>query len=203
MARKADAGGGVVLLGTGDFGLPDVHPELLKRALETHATNQRQGTSSTQTRSEVTGSTAKLSRQKGTGKARAGSANSPIRRGGGVAFGPRPRKIRAQMSKRERKGAVRGVLAAMTDSGCVSVAQSWGESARTKDRVAWIEAASLKGRILMVDVHPSEELRRSARNIPYVEVARADSVSFYEFAVADHVVASEGAIEILHRRVMS
>ena len=202
MARKGDATGDVVSLGKGDFGLPDVHPELLKRALETHATNQRQGTSSTQTRSEVTGSTAKLFRQKGTGRARAGSANSPIRKGGAVAFGPRPRKLRAHMSKRERKSAVRGVLASMTDSGFVSVAKSWGESARTKDRVAWIAAAGLQGRILMVDVEPSEELRRSARNIPDVQVVRADSVSFYEVAVADHIVASEAAIELLRGRVM-
>ncbi len=203
MARKANGSGDIVVLPKGDFGLPDVHPELLKRALETHATNQRQGTSSTQSRYEVTGSTAKLYRQKGTGRARAGSANSPTRRGGSVAFGPRPRQIRAKMSRRDRKSAVRGVLAAMTDSGCVSVTNSWGDSSRTRDRAAWIKAAGLQGRILLVDVEPPEELRRSARNIPDVQVVRADSMSFYEVAVADHIVASEAALALLRARVMS
>ena len=196
MARNSDGAGDIVVLNKGDFGLADVSSELLKRALETHATNQRQGTSSTQSRSEVTGSTAKLYRQKGTGRARAGSANSPTRRGGSVAFGPRPRQIRAQMSRRERKIAVRGVLAAMTDSGCVSVARSWGDFAKTKERAEWIEAAGLKGRILLVDVEPPEGLLRSARNIPGVLVVRADSMSFYEAAVADHIVASEGALAL-------
>ena len=153
MAHKADSNGDIVLLGKGGFGLPDVHPELLKRALETHATNQRQGTSSTQSRSEVTGSTAKLYRQKGTGRARAGSASSAIRRGGSVTFGPRPRQIRARMSRRERKSAVRGVLAAMTDSGCISVANSWGDVSKTKERAAWIEAAGLQGRIPVSYTH--------------------------------------------------
>ena len=120
-----------------------------------------------------------------------------------MAFGPRPRQIRAQMSSRERKSAVRGVLAAMTDSGCVSVANSWGDSSRTRDRAAWIEAAGLQGRILLVDVEPPDELRRSARNIPDVQVVRADSMSFYEAAVADHIVASEAALVLLRERVMS
>ena len=203
MAHKADSNGDIVLLGKGGFGLPDVHPELLKRALETHATNQRQGTSSTQSRSEVTGSTAKLYRQKGTGRARAGSASSAIRRGGSVTFGPRPRQIRARMSRRERKSAVRGVLAAMTDSGCISVANSWGDVSKTRERAAWIEAAGLQGRILLVDVEPPEGLRRSSRNIPNVQVVRADSISFYEAAVADHIVASEDALALLRKRVMS
>lgn len=203
MAHKAGSNGDIVLLGKGGFGLPDVHPELLKRALETHATNQRQGTSSTQSRSEVTGSTAKLYRQKGTGRARAGSASSAIRRGGSVTFGPRPRQIRARMSRRERKSAVRGVLAAMTDSGCISVANSWGDFSKTKERAEWIEAAGLQGRILLVDVEPPEGLRRSSRNIPNVQVVRADSISFYEAAVADHIVASEDALALLRKRVMS
>ena len=71
------------------FGAADVSPDLLKRALTTHAANQRQGTASTQSRGEVSASKAKLYRQKGTGRARAGSSSSPIRRGGAVAFGAR------------------------------------------------------------------------------------------------------------------
>ena len=72
-----------------------------------------------------------------------------------------------------------------------------------RDRAAWIEAAGLQGRILLVDVEPPEGLRRSSRNIPNVQVVRADSISFYEAAVADHIVASEDALALLRKRVMS
>ena len=174
------------------FGAADVSPDLLKRALTTHAANQRQGTASK----------AKLYRQKGTGRARAGSSSSPIRRGGAVAFGPRPGRTRDRMSKREKRTAIRGLLAMMAAQECVLVADSWGESAKTKDRVAWLRAAGIDGRVLLVDVNPSNELRRSASNIPGVEVARADSLGFYEIAVADRIVTSKEALDVLQQRVV-
>lgn len=184
------------------FGSADVSPDLLKRALTTHAANQRQGTASTQSRGEVTASKVKLYRQKGTGRARAGSSSSPIRRGGGVAFGPRPGRTRDRMSKREKRTAIRGLLALMAAQECVLVADSWGESPKTKDRVAWLRAAGIDGRVLLVDVNPSDELRRSASNIPDVEVARADSLGFYEIAVADRIVTSKEALDVLQQRVV-
>ena len=185
------------------FGSADVNPDLLKRALTIHAANQRQGTASTQSRGEVSASKIKLYRQKGTGRARAGSSSSPIRRGGAVAFGPRPGRTRARMSKRERRTAIRGLLAVMAAKERVLVADSWGESPKTKDRVAWLRAAGVDGRVLLVDVDPSSELRRSASNIPNVDVARADSLSFYEIAVANHIVTSKEALDVLQQRVVT
>lgn len=183
------------------FGAAEASAELLKRMLTVHAANQRQGTAHTKTRGEVVASTAKLYRQKATGRARAGSAGSPIRRGGGVAFGPKPRRTRTLVNKRERRQAVRALLAAKAADQCVQVAASWGDSAKTRDRSAWLDAAGLHGRVLLVDIDPSEALRRSARNIPNVDVKRADSLNFYEIAVADQIVASRAALGALQKRV--
>ena len=183
------------------FGAADASAELLHRMLTTHAARQSQGTANTKSRGEVAASTAKLYRQKSTGRARAGSAGSPIRRGGGVVFGPRPRRTRPQVNKRERRQAVRALLAAKAADASISVAASWGDSPKTRDRAAWLSAAGLSGRVLLVDIDPSEELRRSARNIPDVDVERADTLSFYEIAVADHIVASQAALHALQERV--
>lgn len=183
------------------FGSADVPAEMLKRMLTVHAANQRQATANTKSRGQVAASTAKLYRQKGTGRARAGSAGSPVRRGGGVAFGPTPGRSRARMNKRERKEAVRALLAGKAADACIRVAASWGDSPKTRDRAAWLTARGLSGRVLLVDIEPTEDLRRSARNIPNVDVARADTLSFYEIAVADHIVASQAALDALQDRV--
>ena len=183
------------------FGSADAPAEMLKRMLIVHASNQRQATANTKSRGQVAASTAKLFRQKGSGRARAGSAGSPVRRGGGVAFGPKPGRARARMNKRERKEAIRALLAGKAAGACIRVAPSWGDSPRTRDRAAWLTASGLSGRVLLVDVDPSEALRRSARNIPNVDVERADTLSFYGIAVADHIVASPAALDALQARV--
>jgi large subunit ribosomal protein L4 len=183
------------------FGASDASAELMKRMLTAHAANQRQGTANTKSRGEVVASTAKLFRQKGTGRARAGSAGSPVRRGGGVTFGPKPRRTRVHVNKRERRQAVRALLAAKAADDCISVAASWGDSPKTRDRAAWLKAAGLTGRVLLVDVDPPEELRRSVRNIPNVDVERADTLNFYEIAVVDNLVASQAALDALQERV--
>lgn len=183
------------------FGVADTSAELLKRMLTAHAANQRHGTANTKSRGQVSASKSKLFRQKGTGRARAGSAGSPIRRGGGVAFGPKPRRPHTHVNKRERRQAVRALLAAMAADQCIRVAAAWGDSPKTRDRAAWLDAAGLSGRVLLVDVAPSEALRRSTRNIPNVDVERADTLNFYEIAVADHIVVSQAALDALQKRV--
>lgn len=201
MAPTDVAPAGLTPVASNCFGDADAPAELLKRMVTVHAANQRQATANTKSRGEVAASTAKLFRQKGTGRARAGSAGSPIRRGGGVAFGPKPGRARARVNKRERRQAVRALLAAKASEACLSVASSWGDSPKTRDRAAWLNASGLSGRVLLVDVEPSETLCRSARNIPNVDVERADTLNFYEIAVADHIVASQAALDALRKRV--
>ncbi len=201
MAAELASPAALTPVGSDCFGAAAASAELMKRMLTMHAANQRQGTANTKSRGEVVASTAKLFRQKSTGRARAGSAGSPVRRGGGVAFGPRPRRTRVHVSKRERRQAVRALLAAKAAADCISVAASWGDSPKTRDRAAWLKAAGLSGRVLLVDVDPPEELRRSVRNIPNVDVERADTLNFYEIAVVDHLVASQAALDALQERV--
>lgn len=201
MAAESPASAQISPVAGDCFGASDAPVELLQRMLTAHAASQRQGTANTKSRGEVSASTAKLYRQKSTGRARAGSAGSPIRRGGGVAFGPKPRRTRPHVNKRERRQAVRALLAAKAADESISVAASWGDSPKTRDRAAWLSAAGLSGRVLLVDVDPSEELRRSARNIPNVDVERADTLNFYEIAVADHIVTSQAALDALQQRV--
>lgn len=201
MAAESAASAELSPVASDCFGASDASAELLHRMLTAHAASQRQGTANTKSRGEVSASTAKLYRQKSTGRARAGSARSPIRRGGGVAFGPKPRRTRPHVNKRERRQGVRALLAAKAADASLSVAASWGDSPKTRDRAAWLRAAGLSGRVLLVDVDPPEELQRSARNIPNVDVERADTLNFYEIAVADHIVASQAALDALQQRV--
>ena len=107
----------------------------------------------------------------------------------------------APACEQARAPSSRTLLAAKAADASISVAASWGNSPKTRDRAAWLSAAGLSGRVLLVDVDPSEELRRSARNIPEVDVERADTLSYYEIAVADHIVASQAALHALQERV--
>ena len=182
------------------FGQPDVSPELLHRVVTVHDQNARQGTQSTKTRGEVNRSGRKIYRQKGTGNARQGDLGAIHHRGGGVAFGPKPRTIDRRLSRRERQAALRGVLAHKAQAGQLLETTGWGESSKTKDRAAWLAEAGAQGRILLIDIEPSDALQRSSRNIPGVLVARADTVSAYDLVVADRVIATGPAIAALQTR---
>ncbi len=184
-------------VGIDAFGEPGARAELLRRAAVVGAQRQRQSTSSTQTRGEVTASAQKLYRQKGVGRARAGSASAGQRRGGAVTFGPRPRTVRRRLGRRERREALRSLLAQMAQAECVHRVAEWGDTAKTKERAAWLADAGLAGRLLLLDAEPSESLRRSSRNIPGVTVQRADAVGFMDVAAADHIVATDAALDLL------
>ncbi|MCY3785016.1 MAG: 50S ribosomal protein L4 [Chloroflexi bacterium] len=179
------------------FGEPGARDELLRRAAVVGAQRRRQSTSSTQTRGEVTASAQKLYRQKGVGRARAGSASAGQRRGGAVTFGPRPRTVRRRLSRRERREALRSLLAQKAQADRVHRVEAWGDSPKTKERAAWLADAGLAGRLLLLDTEPPDALRRSSRNIPGVTVERADAVGFMDIAAADHVVATDAALDIL------
>ena len=184
-------------VGTELFGDPGARDELLRRATVVGAQRQRQSTSSTQSRGEVTASAQKLYRQKGVGRARAGSASAGQRRGGAVTFGPRPRTVRRRLSRRERREALRSLLAQKAQADRVHRVDAWGDSPKTKERAAWLADAGLAGRLLLLDAEPPEALRRSSRNIPGVTVERADAVGFMDVAAADHIVATDAALDLL------
>ena len=181
----------------------EINHYLLKRAVADHQINAAEGNRSTLLRSEVRGGGRKPWRQKGTGRARHGSIRSPIWRGGGLAFAPKPYKKSRQLSRRERRAAFVQALALKARSGSIRGAEpiDLGDG-KTRTRAAWLKAAGLTGagRVLLVDSEPNSSLLRSAANIPGVDVARADTLSTFDVLVSDTLVVSSGAIAVLAGR---
>ena len=136
--------------------------------------NARQGTTSTKTRGEVSGSTRKLFRQKGTGLARAGTRKSPLRRGGGITFGPKPRSYRQAVPKKMRRLALRCVLSAkVRDKELIILEQLKLDEPRTKEIVRILAALGVDSSALIVTSEPEENVIKSARNLPRIQTMPA------------------------------
>ncbi len=145
------------------------HEAVVHQALVRQLSNARQGTHSTKTRGEVDGSTRKLFKQKGTGRARQGSIRAPHRRGGGIVFGPKPRSYRKGMPKKMRRLAIRSVLSAKAkDSELILLDALDFETPKTKAMVQTLERIGVSGRALVVSDNPSRNLILSGRNAPGV-----------------------------------
>ena len=147
---------------------------VVHQALVRQLANARAGSASTKRRGEVSGSTRKLYRQKHTGFARAGSRRSPTRRGGGIAFGPKPRSYYQAMPRKMRRLAFRCVLSSKVSDGELSVIDSFGlEKPVTKRLISVLEALEVGPSVLLVSDEPDLNLVKSARNIPGVKTLNA------------------------------
>ena len=147
---------------------------VVHQALVRQRANARQGTANTKTRSEVSGSSKKLFRQKGTGLARAGSRKSPLRRGGGVAFGPKPRSYRQAMPKKMRQLALKCVLSAKAGDGeLVVLEQLKLPEPRTKEMVRILAALGVDSSALIITDEPEDNVIKSARNLTRIKTLPA------------------------------
>jgi large subunit ribosomal protein L4 len=171
---------------------------IVHRALVRQLNNQRQGTASAKTRAEVRGGGRKPWRQKGTGRARAGSIRSPLWRGGGVIFGPKPRDYSTKMNKKERRLALRTAFISRSED--FIVVENFAEKLehpKTKDLIAaltrWQIEIGKKVLIVVPDDIP-ENLELSARNIPYVKVLRHNCLNIYDILNADKIVITSEAL---------
>lgn len=142
--------------------------------------NQRQGTASTKTRSEVTGSSRKLYRQKGTGQARAGSRRSPTRRGGGIIFGPEPRDYRQATPKKMRRLALKCVLSAKARDGELKVVQELKLEPKTKYMAQILADLGVDSSALIVTPEPQEHVIRAARNIQGIKTMPANLLNILD-----------------------
>ncbi|MBW2222551.1 MAG: 50S ribosomal protein L4 [Deltaproteobacteria bacterium] len=150
------------------FAVP-LNEAVVHQALVRQLANARQGTASTKTRGEVTGSKQKMYRQKHTGRARAGSVRSPLRRGGGVTFGPKPRSYRKSMPKKMRQLALRCVLSAKAKEKEMMVLEELKiDEPKTKEIVKMFAALGVKSSAIIATSEPMENVIKSARNIPGV-----------------------------------
>jgi large subunit ribosomal protein L4 len=154
------------------------------------------GTHSTKKRGEVSGGGKKPYRQKGTGRARQGSIRSPQFRGGGVVFGPQPRSYVQRLPRQMRRLALLGALTAKLDDDAIRVIDEFGlEEPKTRDLVGVIDALGRSdGRVLIVAPDTNETLILSARNLPGVEVIRADSLNVVALLNADTVLIEQPAL---------
>ena len=168
---------------------------LLHQAVVRQRANARKGRPSVKNRSEVTGSTRKLFPQKGTGRARAGSIRSPLRRGGGVAFGPQPRSYSQRMPKKMRRLAIRGALSAKVADGRIVIVDNLGfEQPRTKDMVQLLDTLKAKKSVLMVTPEPRKALIKSAGNLDRVKTLPARYLNVYDLLAHEHLIIELEAV---------
>lgn len=163
---------------------------------------QRRGTQATKTRGAVSGTGRKPWRQKGTGRARVGSARNPIWRKGGVALGPQPRDYGYRLPRKVRRGALRAALQVKLAEGRVIVISAF-ELAEPRTRLAneLLGALDVPGKALLIDVRPNDNLDLAMGNLPGVEVTLSSLVTARDVIDAGHVVATRPAMEHLLRVV--
>ncbi|MGA9779926.1 MAG: 50S ribosomal protein L4 [Limisphaerales bacterium] len=163
---------------------------------------QRSGTANTKNVGEVSGTNKKPWRQKGTGRARAGSFQSPLWVGGGVVFGPRPRDFAKKISKKTRSLALRKALSERLKAGDVVVVEDLKlSSPKTKEFVGVISALELKGTTLIVSTATDKNLTLASRNLPDVALATSDSLNTYDILRPDKLVFTKSAFEKVEARL--
>ena len=157
--------------------------------------NARQGTASTKTRSEVSGTSAKMFRQKGTGSARAGSRRSPLRRGGGVAFGPHPRSYRQEMPKKMRRLALRCALSAKAGDGELKILEELKlEEHKTKKMAQILATLGADSSTLIVTSEPEDNVIKSARNLPGTKTMTANLLNVVDILSYNVLLMTEAAV---------
>ena len=186
----------------GEVELPDelfsasINEAVLHQVVIAQLAGRHLGTHDTKKRGEVSGGGKKPYRQKGTGRARQGSIRSPHYRGGGVVFGPQPRSYAQRLPRQMRRLALVGALTSKLDDGAIRVIDGFGlETPKTRDIVSIIDALGRsEGRVLIVAPGTDETLILSARNLPGVEVIRADSLNVVALLNADTVLIEQPAL---------
>ena len=172
--------------------------DLLHRAVLRQLANKRQGTASTLTRSEVRGGGRKPYKQKGTGRARQGSIRTPLRPGGGIVFGPKPRSYNLDMNRKERRLALRTAL--MSRTADIQTVEDFGSSLttpKTKEIVKGLDRLGIDKtqKILIILDNPSTNIRKSIHNIPNIKLVLADQLNVFDILNANQLVIGNSAIE--------
>jgi large subunit ribosomal protein L4 len=178
------------------------HQSLVHEAARADLNSRRRGTASTLTRGEVAFTTAKAWRQKGTGRARVGSLGVPNRFGGGVAFGPKPRKYTVKVNRKARRRAMRSALSVHADRGSVAVLDaSTFDTPSTKTAAQALEKWGAKSPLLLLLTADEVGAMKSFRNLPRTHVLEVGAAGVADVIGAAAVVISETALETLKERL--
>ncbi len=168
---------------------------VVHQVLVAQRANARQGTASAKTRSQVAGSTHKIFRQKGTGNARAGSRRSPLRRGGGIIFGPQPRSYRQAIPKKMRRLALRCVLSAKVRDGELKVLEdlTFAEP-KTKNMRQMLDALGAVSSTLVITNEPENNTIKSARNLPGIKTTPVNLINVLDILSHQMLLITEEAV---------
>ena len=176
----------------------EVNDDCLKKSIKLQLAATRQGTAKAKTRSEVSGGGKKPWKQKGTGRARAGSSRSPLWRGGGIVFGPTPRDYSFKINKKERTIALKSALTEIAkEKALVVVDKIELASLKSAEAKKLIKSLNIAGNILFVTNEDNENLFMACRNLGYAQVLLVDEVNVLDLVYADYVVIEEAAVKTL------
>lgn len=189
---------------SGTIDLPDalfaapVNTAVMHQAVVAQLAGRRIGTAKVKTRSEVRGGGRKPYRQKGTGRARQGTVSAPHYKGGGVVFGPSPRKYDKRMPKRMRRLALVGALTSKFDDGAIKVVNDLQlDEIKTRQLLGHLSSLEASGKVLVVEDGKNEALELSARNVPGLVIIRSDSLNIVDVIDADAIVITKPSISTM------
>jgi len=172
--------------------------EIVHSVLLNFLANQRQGTQSTKTRSEVSGGGRKPWRQKGTGRARQGSIRAPQWIGGGIALGPKPRSYKYRVNKKERRLAIKSVLSSKVLENQLTVVDKLAfDEIKTKQMVNALENLKVTGKTLVVLPEKDEKVQKSARNIENVKTTLVNTINVYDLLKYTNLVLTLDTVKKL------
>jgi len=172
--------------------------DLIHRAVLRQLANKRQGTASTLTRSEVRGGGRKPYKQKGTGRARQGSIRTPLRPGGGIIFGPKPRSYNLDMNRKERRLALRtALMSRVSDMMAVEDFGSTLKQPKTSDIINGLARLGIQKteKVLVILDSPSDIIKKSINNIEKVKLIAADQLNVFDILNANKLVIGQSAID--------
>ena len=163
--------------------------------------NNRQGTHSAKGRSDITGSTGKIRRQKGTGSARVGSIKNPLFRGGGVTFGPQPRSYRHKLNKKTKRLARKSALSYKAKSDCIKIIEDFSfDVPKTKEYINIVNSLKINNnKILIVLNKPNKNIYLSSRNLKYSKVVSISELTTYDIMNCSVIVFVESSLDVLQK----
>lgn len=193
---------GEIQLSDAIFGVK-VKPGIIQEVIRWQLAKRRQGTACTKIRAEVSGTGRKPFRQKGTGRARAGSNTSPLWKRGATVFGPRPRDYSYSLPKKVRKLGLKMALSSkVADSRLWVIKDFEIEEIKTRKVKELLDRFGVE-KVIFVTAEANPVLERSARNIPYVKVLRQEGLNVYDVIRHEDVFIHESAVELLEKRLLS
>lgn len=192
---------GEVELNDAIFGL-EVKPAILHEIVRLQRAAKRGGNACTKTRVEVSGSGKKPWRQKGTGRARSGNRRSPLWRGGGIVFGPKPRSYGFKVSKKVRRQGICMALSARLSEENLTVLDGFNfEQIKTKDFVKAMQSLEIDNALIVLP-DPDDKVQRSSRNVPGYKVMLAEGLNVYDILLHRHVVLLRNSVDKIEKRLL-